>query len=154
MSESTKIGLQGGGTAWNPCFIGEKVVVGKNSNIGALCHVGANVSIGQGVRIQGGAYIADGCSIGDGAFIGPNATLLNDRYPPSRGNWSPVHISEEAVIGGGATVVAGVKIGKRAVLAAGGVASTDIPSGEVWVGVPAKFLMSRAEYDSRRENNE
>jgi len=154
MSESTKIELPGGGTAWDPCFIGEKAVVGKKSNIGALCHIGANVNIGEGVRIQGGAYIADGCTIEDQVFIGPNATLLNDRHPPSGGNWSPVHIAKEAVIGGGATVVAGVRIGKRAVLAAGGVASTDIPSDEVWSGVPAKFLMSRAEYDSRRTKNE
>jgi len=154
MSESNRIDLPEGGTAWSPCFIGQNTSIGKQSNIGALCHIGANVQIGQNVRIQGGAYIADGCVISNSAFIGPNATLLNDRYPPSGGVWSPVKVGEGAVIGGGASVVAGVSIGENAVLAAGAVTSKDIPANEVWAGVPAAFLMTRSEYESRRVSDE
>lgn len=154
MSESNRIDLGNGATAWQPCFIGQGSSIGKGSNIGALSHIGSDVKIGKDVRIQGGAYIADGCFISDNAFIGPNATILNDRHPPSGGVWQPAQVGEEAVIGGGATVVAGVKIGQRAVLAAGGVATKDIPQDEVWAGVPAAFLMTREEYESRREGNE
>ena len=53
-------------------------------------------------------YIADGCTIGDEVFIGPNATLTNDRYPPSGGKWKPVIVQNKVVIGANSTIVAGV----------------------------------------------
>ena len=111
--------------------------------------------MGDKCRIQGGAYIADECSLGHSVFIGPNATLLNDKYPPSGDSkyWSPVKIQDNAVIGGGATVIAGCIVGIDAVLGAGSVLTRDIPAGEVWAGNPAKFMMSRKQYDSKRGNS-
>ena len=37
----------------------------------------------------------------------------------------------------------GVTIGDGAVVAAGAVVTKDIPAGEVWGGVPAKFIRKR-----------
>jgi acetyltransferase-like isoleucine patch superfamily enzyme len=108
--------------------------------------------IGDECRIQGGAYIADGCTLGNQVFVGPNATLLNDRYPPS-GNkalWQPINVQDGAVIGGGATVVAGCNVGKNSVLAAGAVLTKHLPEEEVWAGNPAKFMMKRSQYESKR----
>jgi acetyltransferase-like isoleucine patch superfamily enzyme len=108
--------------------------------------------MGDECRIQGGAYIADGCILGNQVFVGPNATLLNDRYPPS-GNkalWQPINVNDGAVIGGGATVVAGCDIGKNAVLAAGAVLTKHLPEEEVWAGNPARFMMKRSQYESKR----
>ena len=59
-------------------------------------------------------------------------------------------VGNGAVIGGGATILPGVTIGQNAVVAAGGVATKDIPPGEVWGGVPATFLMTRDDYESNR----
>ena len=70
-------------------------------------HIGSNVTIGKDCRIQGSVYIADGCTIGDEVFIGPNATLTNDRYPPSGGKWKPVIVQNKVVIGANSTIVAG-----------------------------------------------
>ena len=95
----------------------------EGSSIGALAHVGQRVVLGEGCKIQGSAYIADDCRLGDGVFIGPAAVILNDKFPPSndRGKWQPVHVGDDAVIGGNATVVPGNNVGARAVLAAGAV---------------------------------
>ena len=82
--------------------------IGQGTNIGALSHIGSNVTIGRDCRIQGSVYIADGCLIGNEVFIGPNATLTNDRHPPSGGNWAPVIVQDNVVIGANATIVAGV----------------------------------------------
>ncbi|MBO95347.1 MAG: N-acetyltransferase [Euryarchaeota archaeon] len=138
--------------AWWPCHIGRDAVIGKGSSIGALAHVGQRVVLGEGCKIQGSAYIADDCRLGDGVFIGPAATILNDKFPPSndRGKWQPVHVGDEAVIGGNATVVPGNNIGARAVLAAGAVLTRPLPAGEVWGGNPATFMMTRDEYEARR----
>tara|TARA_B100000767_G_scaffold262047_1_gene274338 strand:+ start:5735 stop:6253 length:519 start_codon:yes stop_codon:yes gene_type:complete len=146
------IELGGGSIAWSPCHIGSDTIIGKDCSIGSLAHIGRIVSIGNSCRIQGGAYIADGCVVGNGVFIGPNATLLNDKYPPS-GNqkqWQPARIEQGAVIGGGATVNAGCSIGKRAVLGAGSTLTRDVPDEEVWAGNPAVFLMKRHTYDEKQ----
>lgn len=156
MSDNTpknvRIELANHSVAWSPCTIGVNLTIGSNSSIGSLAHIGRNVVIGDKCRIQGGAYIADGCILGNQVFVGPNATLLNDRYPPS-GNkalWQPVNVYDGAVIGGGATVVAGCNVGKNSVLAAGAVLTKHLPEEEVWAGNPAKFMMKRSQYESKR----
>ena len=150
--ENVRIDLDNNSVAWSPCTIGVNLTVGSNCSIGSLAHIGRDVVMGNQCRIQGGAYIADGCILGEHVFVGPNATLLNDRYPPS-GNkalWQPINVHDGAVIGGGATVVAGCDIGKNSVLAAGAVLTKHLPEEEVWAGNPAKFMMTRSEYESKR----
>lgn len=153
--QGQRIVLDGGSIAWWPCYIGSEAMIGQDCSIGALSHVGREVTIASNCRLQGGCYIADYSQIGEGVFIGPNASILNDRYPPSGGKefWKPVVIEDGAVIGGGATVVAGVRVGSNSVLAAGATAISDIPSDEVWGGVPARYIMSRQEYNSRRTSD-
>lgn len=147
-----RIDLPNNSVAWLPCKIGERLENGADCSIGSLAHIGRDVKMGDSCRIQGGAYIADCCVLGDRVFIGPNATLLNDRYPPS-GNkqlWQPITVSDGAVIGGGSTVVPGCNIGANAVLAAGAVLTKSLPDNEVWAGNPATYLMSRQEYEDKR----
>ena len=149
---NNRINLANDSVAWSPCAIGTNLTIGNNCSIGALSHIGRNVTIGNECRIQGSVYIADECTLGDSVFIGPNATILNDRFPPS-GNksfWQPIVIGDNAVIGGGATVVPGCNIGEDAVLGAGSVLTKPLPKGEVWAGNPAKYLMSRQEYNAKR----
>ena len=148
-----RIELPCGATAWWPCLIGSDSI-GKGTNIGALSHIGQDVKIGIDCRIQGSVYIADGCSIGNEVFIGPGAVLTNDRHPPSQGIWSPVIIEDKVVIGANATIVAGVRLHTGCVIAAGAVVNTDIPPQQVWGGNPAKQMMMRDEYESRRGRNE
>ena len=144
--------LGNGSVAWGPCHVGMDTVIGADCSIGALAHVGSEAILGNRVRVQGGAYVASICVLKDDVFVGPNATLLNDRHPPSRdrAKWIPVVVEAGAVIGGGATVLPGVTIGEQAVVAAGAVATKDIPDNEVWGGVPARFIMSRDDYESSR----
>lgn len=144
--------LGNGSVAWGPCHIGNEVVIGSDCSVGALAHVGSEAILGDRVRIQGGAYVASICELGNDVFIGPNATLLNDRHPPSqdRRKWLPVIVKDGAVIGGGATLLPGITIGERAVIAAGSVATKDVPAGQVWAGNPARHMMSRDEYEASR----
>lgn len=144
--------LGNGSVAWGPCHVGNGAVIGADCSIGALAHVGSDAILGDRVRVQGGAYVASICELGDDVFIGPNATLLNDRHPPSqdRRKWLPVIVSNGAVIGGGATLLPGITIGEKAVIAAGSVATKDVPAGQVWAGNPARFMMSRDDYEASR----
>ena len=135
-----------------PCYLGKNLVVGEHVSIGAMCHIGRNVTIGDNSNIQGSNYIADRTTIGASVFIGPNSTILNDKYPPS-GNaekWIPVEVQNHAVVGGGCTLLPGANLGEGSVLGGGSVLTKPIPAGEVWAGNPARFLMTREEYDNKR----
>ena len=147
-----KVVLPSGATAWKPYIVASDTV-GHGTNIGALSHIGRDVTIGENCRIQGSVYIADKCIIGNNVFIGPNATLTNDRHPPSNGNWEPVIVEDEVVIGANVTVVAGVTLHTACIIAAGAVVTTDVPANQVWGGIPAKPIMTRDEYNSRRDKN-
>ena len=148
-----KVELPHGAIAWQPCMIASESI-GSGTNIGALSHIGRDVTIGETCKIQGSVYIADGCIIGNEVFIGPNATLTNDRHPPSGGKWSPVVVEDKVVIGANATIVAGVRLCEGCVIGAGSVVTEEVPSEQVWAGNPAKFLMTLEEYESRRDSNE
>jgi len=54
-----------------------------------------------------------------------------------------VHIGAHVFIGMNTLIISSVSIGDRAVIGAGSVITKDIPSGEVWVGNPARFLKRR-----------
>ena len=148
-----KVDMDNGATAWQPCMIASSSI-GPGTNIGALSHIGKDVEIGRNCRIQGSVYIADGCKIGDDVFIGPNATLTNDRYPPSGGIWNPVVVEDKVVIGANVVVVANVTLHSGCIIAAGAVVTKDVPSDELWAGNPAKFLMTSDEHESKRDSNE
>lgn len=148
-----RIDLGSGSVAWWPCHIGIGASIGADCSIGALAHVGQRCVLGDGCRVQGSAYIADDCLLGNRVFVGPAAVLLNDKFPPSgdREKWLPVKVEDGAVIGGNATLVPGCSMGANSVLAAGAVLTKHLPANEVWAGNPAAFLMTRAEYEQRRE---
>ena len=146
-----RIQLSPSSCAYKPCYIGKNLHIGEDVTIGSMCHVGRNVTIGNRTNIQGSNYIADGTTIGSSVFIGPNSTILNDKYPPSGdpSKWMAVQIEDNAVIGGGCTILPGANVGDSAVLGGGSVLTKPLPSGEVWVGNPARFLMTRTEYDAK-----
>ena len=147
-----RISLSSTSCAYKPCYLGKNLIVGEHVSIGAMCHIGRNVTIGDNSNIQGSNYIADRTTIGASVFIGPNSTILNDKYPPS-GNaekWIPVEVQNHAVVGGGCTLLPGANLGEGSVLGGGSVLTKPIPSGEVWAGNPARFLMTREEYDNKR----
>ena len=131
---------------WNYAYVGSKTVIGDNVKIGSLAHVDYGVRIGSGTKIEGSVYIPPMSRIGKNVFIGPAAVLTNDPYPPSK-RMIGVTIEDGAVIGARAVVKAGVRIGKEAVVAMGAVVTKDVPSRKVVMGVPARVVYTRREFD-------
>ena len=76
------------------------------------------------------------------AEISPNHSRLTSLFPLKFGQG--IIVEDDAWIGANATILAGVRIGKAAVIGAGAVVTRDIPSGTVWAGVPARQLRSLA----------
>lgn len=58
-----------------------------------------------------------------------------------------VKVGDDVWLGAGVTVLPGARIGNGAVIAAGAVVRGDIPPGEIWGGVPARFIRMRNPVD-------
>lgn len=132
-------------------MIRENVIIGNDTIVGSHTVVDGDASIGSMCRIQTGCYIPPKTTIGDGVFLGPMVNILNDKYPPS-GRLSGVRICDGAIIGAGAIIMAGVTVGRKAVVAAGSLVTRDVDSETVVKGVPAKPVYTREEYEAKKED--
>lgn len=139
--QSSNIGI--GTQVWQFSIVLEGAKIGSNCNLNCHVFVENHVVIGNDVTIKSGVQIWDGVSIEDNVFIGPNVTFTNDLYPISKNKnfeLKETIIKKGASIGANATILAGVSIGKNSLIGAGSVVTRDVPSNEIWVGNPAKFL--------------
>jgi acetyltransferase-like isoleucine patch superfamily enzyme len=83
-------------------------------------------------------------------FIAPNSSLLNDKYPKSSMLTSPI-VKDNVVIGGGVTVLPSVVLGEGSVIGGGSVVAANVAPEKVLMGVPAKEVMTKKEYEAKRE---
>jgi acetyltransferase-like isoleucine patch superfamily enzyme len=108
---------------------------------------GKHTKIGKNVFINFNCVFLDlgGITIEDNVLIAPNVSLLSEGHPLSpqeRQSLVPghIHIKQNAWIGAGATILAGVTVGENAVVAAGAVVSKDVPANTIVGGIPAKHI--------------
>lgn len=110
-----------------------KLIIGNGSHIGDFTIID----------------LVDDVTIGNGVALGPNCTLYthDHRYedksvPAWKGGivHKPINIEDGAWIGSGVTILPGVTIGKRAVIAAGSVITKSVESNTIYGGVPAKLI--------------
>jgi UDP-2-acetamido-3-amino-2,3-dideoxy-glucuronate N-acetyltransferase len=138
--QSSKIGKNT--IVWQFVVILPNAEIGENCNINAHCFIENDVKIGNNVTIKCGVYLWDGISIEDNVQIGPNVTFTNDKYPRSKQPFllKRTCVKRNASIGAGATILGGVTIGENSLIGAGSVVTKDVPSNEIWIGNPARFL--------------
>lgn len=111
------------------------------TDFGRNIHVGENVFINACCQFQdqGGVWLGDGCLIGHNVVF---ATLNHDLNPERRQICIPksIVIGKNVWIGSNSTILAGVKIGDNAVVAAGAVVTKDVAPDTIVGGVPARFI--------------
>jgi acetyltransferase-like isoleucine patch superfamily enzyme/dTDP-4-dehydrorhamnose 3,5-epimerase-like enzyme len=149
------------GVFLHPSALCESASVGENTRIWAFAHVlpGARIGrdcnicdhvfvendvvLGDSVTVKSGVQLWDGLRVADEVFIGPNATFSNDKYPKSKHydrELLQTHIGRGASIGGGATILPGLRIGARAMVGAGSVVTHDVPARAIVSGNPARIV--------------
>ena len=121
-----------------------------------VCDNGKNISVGDNFLINFNGVILDIAPviIGNNVMIGPHTLITTVNHPlnaKERRNHmavaTPVTIGNDVWIGGNVTILPGVTIGDRAVIAAGAVVTKDIPANTVAGGVPAKVIKELPEDD-------
>jgi acetyltransferase-like isoleucine patch superfamily enzyme len=130
--------------------------IGDETKIGAFVEIQKNASVGRRCKISSHTFICEGVTIEDHVFVGHGVVFINDSYPrattadgslQTERDWKvePTLVKSGASIGSGATVLANVTIGERAIIGAGAVVTRDIPPDSIVAGNPARVLRSLAD---------
>jgi len=136
IGENTKI--------WHFSHILSETTIGKNCSFGQNCVVGPKVTIGSGVKVQNNVSIYEGVEIEDDVFLGPSCVFTNVINPRAfiqrKDEFKKTLLKKGCSIGANATIVCGVTIGEYALIGSGAVATKDVKSFALMVGVPAKQI--------------
>lgn len=119
-------------------------------------HVGGNCYLGPRLFLD----LKDVIFIGDNVTVAMEAMLITHTdvaesplresvFPPTQ---SPIYIGDGSYLGCRVTVLEGVTIGVEAVIAAGAVVLSDVPSQAVFGGIPAKELKSVERFQDSTSN--
>lgn len=73
-------------------------------------------------------------------------TLILRKDHPDLEWTAPIEVEDDVYFGVGATILPGVRIGRRSIVAAGAVVTRNVPSGTVVGGVPARHICTIEEY--------
>lgn len=112
----------------------DKLVIGRNVSL----HCWSFISAQGGLTIGNDVAIGHGCSIltTEHGFDDPNIPIK--AQPISLG---PVRISDDVWIGANVTILAGVTLGPRSIVAAGAVVTQSFPDGHMIIGgIPAREI--------------
>lgn len=132
---------------------------GEGSTLGnpACISTPKNVFVGKKVRIQRGISIINAPNeqvhLGDYSVLAPNVTIVTNSHRSTVGKAqfeisgthendksADVIVAEDVWIGTNSTILAGVHIGRGAIVGAGAVVTKNVPPYSVVAGVPARII--------------
>jgi len=120
---------------WHPFNPACYIKLGNNVFVGHACEFVCNSNI----------------TIGSNCLIASNTTFVDTSHEYSKEypintqsvTSKSIVLEEDVWVGTSCVILQGVTIGKGAVIGAGSVVNKNIPSYEVWAGVPARFIKKR-----------
>lgn len=99
--------------------------------------------------------------LGDNVLVGPKVSFYTAIHPidaKQREQWlvyaKPITVEDNVWIGGSATILGGVTIGKNAIVGAGAVVTKDVEPNTIVVGNPARVLRKITAEDSKKFQEE
>ncbi len=124
------------------------VKIGDNCEIYSTVNFGSEpylISIGNHVRITHGCRFIthDG-----GVWV-----LRELKKDSSLDLFGEIKIGNNVHIGMDTVIMPGITVGDNCIIGCGAVVTKDIPSGEIWGGVPARFIKTVDEYYQQHKND-
>jgi maltose O-acetyltransferase len=113
-----------------------------------FCDYGTNIELGERVFFNFNCVVLDVCPVRIGSFtlFGPGVQILTPLHPLNaelrrrQELGKPIDIGSDVWVGGGALILAGVRVGSRVVIGAGSVVTRDIPDGVFAAGNPCRVI--------------
>ncbi len=140
---------------WQPCDLSQAAFVAANAVVIGRVTVATGVSIWYGAVVRGDVeqiQIGAFTNVQDGAILHGDPgkpTVLGDYVTVGhRAVIHSAHVERGCLIGIGAIVLDGVRIGAGSIVGAGSVVTKDVPARSLVVGVPAKVVRSVSEAEA------
>ncbi len=125
--------------------------IGDYTKVGAFVEIQRNARVGKRCKISSHTFVCEGVTIEDNVFIGHGVVFINDTYPratapggdlQTENDWKveTTGVKKGASIGSGATILANVTIGEKAIVGAGSIVTRSVPGGAIVAGNPARVL--------------
>ena len=127
-----------------PGRIPSDLVAGAHGFVGKGCVINPRTTLGRYVMLASEVAIVGG----DHRSDCPGTPMIFS----GRAELRPTRIEDDAWIGYRATLMAGVTVGRGAIIAAGAVVTKSVPPFEIWGGVPARKIGDR--FQSEADRNE
>lgn len=132
----------------NPLKVYSNYILNKISNILPMkikikilklmgVKIGKNVGLAP-IRID--SLLPELINIGDNTAIGDGARILTHEFTQDKQRFGRVEIGKNVLIGGETLIRSGVKIGNNSIIAMKSFVNNDVPSGELWGGIPARKI--------------
>jgi UDP-2-acetamido-3-amino-2,3-dideoxy-glucuronate N-acetyltransferase len=128
--------------------------IGDETRIGPFVEIQRGAVVGDRCKVESHTFICDGVEIGDEVFVGHGVVFINDKLPRATTpdgalktdeDWTLERtiVEDRASLGSGAVILAGVRVGRGALVGAGAVVTRDVPDGATVVGNPARLMEAR-----------
>lgn len=89
----------------------------------------------------------------DVAFVTHDGgTFVLRKEEPEICVYGPIVVENNVFIGARSIIMPNITIGNNVIVGAGSIVTKNIPDGEIWAGVPARFICTIEEY--KRKNKE
>jgi maltose O-acetyltransferase len=117
------------------------------------CDYGTNIELGERVFFNFNCIVLDVCPvrIGDFTLFGPAVQIYTPLHPLNAEQrrreefGKPIDIGSDVWVGGGAIILAGIRIGSRSVIGAGSVVTRDVPDAVFAAGNPCRVIRPMTE---------
>lgn len=150
VSSDAKLG--DGTKIWINAQVRESATIGANCIISKDVYIDSGVTIGNSCKIQNSVSVYQGVTIEDDVFVGPNVSFTNDKVPRAFNvDWTITNtlVKKGASLGANSTIICGITIGEYAMVAAGSVATKDVPPFTLVVGNPARVVAKIDKYGNK-----
>lgn len=128
------------------CMISRDLITREYGFIGDECRVGPKVELGK--------YVMFGPKV---AIVGADHCFDKSGIPmifSGRPELLPTIIEDDVWVGYGATIMAGVRIGRGSIVAAGAIVTKDIPPYQIYGGIPARKIGERFDNDQQKQEHD
>ncbi|UFH53094.1 acyltransferase [Spirosoma sp. KNUC1025] len=116
-------------------LVPERMEIGDNTSISSFTTIYATF----GVKIGKNCLISSNCGISSYNHIQHSLNRPDDKDKDVQFS-KPVDIGDNVWIGMNSCILPGVQIGNNSIIGSGSVVTKNVPSNEIWVGNPARFI--------------
>ena len=131
----------------------QRILCKMGVKMGDNCEIQRNVSFGSEpylVELGNHVRVTEGCK-----FITHDGGVWVLRALYKEKNidiFGKIKVGNNVHIGMNSIIMPGVQIGNDCVIGCGAIVTKNIPSGEIWAGVPARYIETVEEYHEKNKN--